>query len=346
MGPALISAGAGLIGGLLGISSGKSQQDRANEANMELAKYQFDRNVEMWKMQNEYNSPKAQMARLAEAGLNPNLIYGNGSASTGNAESAPQYQAPTMHPYTNFGDFGVSQAANLYLNSLNASADVKLKDANSLVARQNVINMQQDARLSVLKQYGEAMKNAKSAFELSKIKEVYNAEMANLESRTRGNNAGAELSIENARTENATRPARVAMLSQQFQSEVQRTLQLSFKNSLNPMVAQELAARIAQIKANTSLALSEAYLADEKAVSEGYLRQESFSRRMSVNWDTKLKHQRYDIKKVLSDYGLDIDNDALDRITYQSMGHNPGGFVNAAKSTARMGTSFVPFFNH
>lgn len=34
-------------------------------------------------MQNEYNSPAAQMARLKEAGLNPNLVYKNGADNTG-----------------------------------------------------------------------------------------------------------------------------------------------------------------------------------------------------------------------------------------------------------------------
>lgn len=33
-------------------------------------------NLELWKLTNEYNSPAAQMARFQDAGLNPNLIYG------------------------------------------------------------------------------------------------------------------------------------------------------------------------------------------------------------------------------------------------------------------------------
>lgn len=32
-------------------------------------------NVDMWNLANEYNSPKSQMLRYQEAGLNPNLIY-------------------------------------------------------------------------------------------------------------------------------------------------------------------------------------------------------------------------------------------------------------------------------
>lgn len=50
---------------------------------------QFNRNLELWKMQAEYNKPINQMKRLKEAGLNP-LFYG----LDGNSTSAPQ-PAPT-----------------------------------------------------------------------------------------------------------------------------------------------------------------------------------------------------------------------------------------------------------
>lgn len=52
-------------------------------------------NIRFWKMQNEYNTPANQMKRLQDAGLNPNLIYGSGSANTGVAGSiAPSKPAP------------------------------------------------------------------------------------------------------------------------------------------------------------------------------------------------------------------------------------------------------------
>lgn len=50
---------------------------------------QFNRNLELWKMQAEYSKPINQMRRLKEAGLNP-LFYG----LDGNGTSAPQ-PAPT-----------------------------------------------------------------------------------------------------------------------------------------------------------------------------------------------------------------------------------------------------------
>lgn len=63
----------------------------ANRSNKKLAQHTFNKNVEMWKMQNKYNDPKNQMARLTSAGLNPNLMYGKGTP--GNAQTMPQYQA-------------------------------------------------------------------------------------------------------------------------------------------------------------------------------------------------------------------------------------------------------------
>jgi len=54
---------------------------------LEQWKRQNDYNLEMWNLQNEYNSPKSQMARFKEGGLNPNLIYGQGTP--GNATPVP-----------------------------------------------------------------------------------------------------------------------------------------------------------------------------------------------------------------------------------------------------------------
>lgn len=47
-------------------------------------------NLELWNLQNEYNSPAAQMKRFQDAGLNPNLIYGQQ-----NTAQAPQAASAT-----------------------------------------------------------------------------------------------------------------------------------------------------------------------------------------------------------------------------------------------------------
>lgn len=42
-------------------------------------------NLQDWHMVNAYNSPAAQMQRLSDAGLNPNLVYGRGAGAVGEA---------------------------------------------------------------------------------------------------------------------------------------------------------------------------------------------------------------------------------------------------------------------
>jgi hypothetical protein len=79
IGPGLFSLGSDLLSN----TGAKKRQNLANK-----------QNVEFWNMQNAYNTPKAQMGRLKDAGLNPNLIYGS-NANTGVAGSiAPSKASP------------------------------------------------------------------------------------------------------------------------------------------------------------------------------------------------------------------------------------------------------------
>lgn len=76
--------------------------------NMRLAQFQADANERYLQKQLEYNTPKNQMARFQEAGLNPNLIYGQGNP--GNQST------PLTHPDIKPRDFSsmlsVAQIAN------------------------------------------------------------------------------------------------------------------------------------------------------------------------------------------------------------------------------------------
>lgn len=68
------------------------------EYNSKLAAQQNQYNIDMWRMNNEYNTPAAQMQRFQDAGLNPNLMYGQGSA--GNSSGAPQQVVPEAPDYS------------------------------------------------------------------------------------------------------------------------------------------------------------------------------------------------------------------------------------------------------
>lgn len=88
---------------LLGVGSqifGASQQNRQNEASQKFAMQMYGRQrqdaLTDWNMQNAYNAPDQQMKRLIAAGLNPNLVYGNGAVATSQQQprqsSAPNAQ--------------------------------------------------------------------------------------------------------------------------------------------------------------------------------------------------------------------------------------------------------------
>lgn len=90
--------GSSFLGGLvnsgLGLLGSQYTADKQLQRDLQLQDQAFAKNVAMWNAQNAYNTPQAQMERYKQAGLNPNLIYGNGVSSAGNASSAPSYEAP------------------------------------------------------------------------------------------------------------------------------------------------------------------------------------------------------------------------------------------------------------
>lgn len=90
---ALIGGGESLLGNVFDMFG----QNANNNASMDLAKYQNQWNLEQWNRQNEYNSPKATIARLVEAGINPRAYNQLGQfANAGQAQGAAsaEYTSP------------------------------------------------------------------------------------------------------------------------------------------------------------------------------------------------------------------------------------------------------------
>lgn len=179
-----MAVGAAIIGGLgsiVGSAIGANAQRQANIQNMQLAKYQnnwqtaendkaWNRSIEMWNMQNQYNSPTAQMSRLRQAGLNPNLVYGSGVTGN-NAGSTPQYQPAkiqraTMEPYRGW-NLGLSDAVSAFMAMRQNKAQVENMEAqNKLIKEQ--------ARTEGIRQGNIAMSTARSGFDLNLARELRN----------------------------------------------------------------------------------------------------------------------------------------------------------------------------
>lgn len=81
------------------MASNTSRQDR--KFSREMSDLAWQRNLEAWKMQNEYNLPTNQYARqlqgLKDNGLNPNLVYGSSSAIGGAAGAVSPYKFENLH---------------------------------------------------------------------------------------------------------------------------------------------------------------------------------------------------------------------------------------------------------
>lgn len=121
--------GTGLAGGLLdsvGSLFTIGAQKRA-------ATTAFKRQKELFDYQNAYNTPANQMKRLKEAGLNPALMYGQGT--TGNATGfAGVAKADVSGP-----SLAQSAAAGAQLSLLNAQR-TKLEEEAGLIRNQQVLS--------------------------------------------------------------------------------------------------------------------------------------------------------------------------------------------------------------
>jgi hypothetical protein len=133
----------GLIGGLIGIGQSlidrgtdKKNIQRQGAMNMKLSSYQYSKDLDMWNRMNVYNSPKEQMTRFQEAGLNPNLMYGQGTP--GNSATMPKYQAPEINvsrtPFNSMQVMGAYQDTTMKQAQIdNVKAQRRNTDADTVI---------------------------------------------------------------------------------------------------------------------------------------------------------------------------------------------------------------------
>ena len=240
---ALIAGGASLLGSALGFGS----QKKTNKANMELAKYQnewqaqenekaYQRNLQMWNLQNAYNSPTQQMARLRSAGLNPNLVYGSGV--TGNsAGSTPQYQPADikraeLSSYRGWNQ-GLSDAVSNFLAYRSNRAQVENMEAqNSLIRQQTATEATRQANI--------AASTARSEFDLSqanRLKDV-SVSMAEAQMSKAQHDAStawsqSQQSWIKTNIDRALQETRIKITKEEYNSLVQATRKLLQDNDIS-----------------------------------------------------------------------------------------------------------------
>jgi len=108
----LVMAGASIYNQYQAAETAKYNTNATIAGNRSAAELAYSRDLEMWHRANQYNSPEAQMARLKAAGLNPNLVYGNGAAGN-SAGALPKYNAPQVQ-YNYKPAFNIPEIIGMY----------------------------------------------------------------------------------------------------------------------------------------------------------------------------------------------------------------------------------------
>lgn len=151
----LIAAGASLAGSAINAGS----QSATNQSQLSYSREMYDKQradaLADWNRQNEYNSPAAQMTRFKEAGLNPNLIYGQQTQSPVVRSSSVEGYSPRA-PQVDLGN-----AAAMGLQGLSTYQDTQLKNVQTDLVKEQIKNASTD---NLLKTLDAAKKNAESPY--------------------------------------------------------------------------------------------------------------------------------------------------------------------------------------
>lgn len=139
-----IAAGSGLLSTGINAFTTAGMNRRTREWNEDMYALQRKDALSDWAMQNQYNSPLEQMARLRAAGLNPNLVYGHGATT----EAGPMRSTDVKSWNPTPPQVNLESAA---VDGLNAYYNVQTKDAQleNITAQNQVI--EQQARLMGIK---------------------------------------------------------------------------------------------------------------------------------------------------------------------------------------------------
>lgn len=162
---AVIQAGSGVLGSVIGGIFGNKSQQSANAANIQINREnnefnermmqkQQDYNTDMWNKQNAYNTPSAQVQRLKEAGLNPYLMMSNGnqigtassanSTSMASASGNPNVQAYDPSSGISNGVNAIGGAIANYIAAKKAEGEIANMNMQNGLLQQQIIAMSKD----------------------------------------------------------------------------------------------------------------------------------------------------------------------------------------------------------
>lgn len=268
-----VNAGLSILGG--GLAFGQARKNRKAQAEQNSLDRQFQRDMyewsrwdakSDWEKQNFYNSPAQQMQRYKEAGLNPNLIYGQthdagpirgGTASGGN-QPAPQMP-------TDIGTMALGMFTSL--QTLNANVD----------------NLRQSIELSKQEQRLKGLQADTSEFELGKSVELRDTSIQhaklvnkNLEAQTEKIDTDIDVTINHDQREELALTYDIQLTVAKIIGEQERAKHQMLENAKNPLEVAKLKAEIRLLEQSRRNAQQEGIVKeiDARLLNMGYDRRD------------------------------------------------------------------------
>lgn len=124
---------ASAIGAIGNFFTGGASARKQYQYQSKLMDKQNQQQIDFWKMNNEYNTPFNQRARLEQAGLNPDLMYG-GSGNIGQSQM-PSAASPGSAPNVDYGSFSDNLRFAMQAQVMDAQVS-KIEHENQLLAEQ------------------------------------------------------------------------------------------------------------------------------------------------------------------------------------------------------------------
>lgn len=162
-----------------------SAQEEINSKNLafQTSMNQLNRKwaLEDWSRNAQYNSPLQQMQRLREAGLNPNLVYGNGAQNTAQMVTRTEAKAPTLvAPHVNPVEVPNIGGELAQYNAIK----VQNQQVETQKAQQKLLEEQANA--TALTAAGKVVEIARSKFELGKAQALLDSTIEAAKLRVQG----------------------------------------------------------------------------------------------------------------------------------------------------------------
>lgn len=194
---AAIVAGSSLLGTGINAASQGSMNKKTRKWNEKQYQLQRENALSDWHMQNDYNSPAAQMQRFKDAGLNPHLIYGQGNP--GNAESVVGTDIKSWQPDAPFKtDLGRDAQS-----AISAQYDAELKGAqtDNLTALNDKIQAEKELIIAQKAQteattLSTLTNTERSKYDLEYQKSIRDKLVQQLEANIAQANASAKVSLD------------------------------------------------------------------------------------------------------------------------------------------------------